>query len=106
VATNLHSPSGKARQDGDQLSLGSVEQESWSLGLHGPGLTEQKEPGCISTHHDHADVPQTELLLRNTCILALLFTLMLEESTLIMSCTSIKPQCLNKLSWFTLITNK
>jgi hypothetical protein len=51
-----------------------VKAGDWSLGVNGPGLTGQKEPGCTRTHRDHADVPQISL--RNTCILALVVTLM------------------------------
>jgi hypothetical protein len=76
VATNLHSPSGKTRQGSDWLWLGLVEPEIWSLGLNGPGSTRQKEPGCTCTHCDHTDVPQREVLLHNTSVLAMIVTLM------------------------------
>jgi hypothetical protein len=75
VATNLYSFSGKVRQDGVQLWLESVEPDIWSLGINGPGLTGQKEPGWTRTRHEHIDVPQREILLRNACILALMVTL-------------------------------
>jgi hypothetical protein len=71
VAMNLYSSSGKVWQ----LSVGLVEPDFWSLGLNDPELTGQEEPGCTRTYHDHADVPQTENLLCNTCILALIVTL-------------------------------
>jgi hypothetical protein len=38
----LYSSIGKDRQDGDQLSPGSIEPEIWSLGLNGPDLTGHK----------------------------------------------------------------
>jgi hypothetical protein len=39
-------------------------------------LTGHKDTGCTCTHHDHADVPQSEILLCNTGILTLTVTLM------------------------------
>jgi hypothetical protein len=38
-------------------------------------LKRTERTGCTRTHHDHEDVPQREILLRNICILASIVTL-------------------------------
>jgi hypothetical protein len=46
----------------------------WRSGLQ--VFTGHKEPECTRTHHDHADVPGSEIVLRNACILALIITIL------------------------------
>jgi hypothetical protein len=57
------------------------DRQTGCLGLIGPGLTRQKEPGCTRTHHDHADVPNGERFYYVTHVYLYLH---LQEFTLLM----------------------